>query len=88
MKVEFKESFARDLRNVKGAKLLGRVRELIEAIEQAGSLDEITHLKKLRGGKDFYRVRVGDYRLGLLLKGSAVTFVRFLHRKEIYRYFP
>lgn len=36
----------------------------------------------------YYRIRVGDYRLGLALEGDTVILVRFLHRKEIYRYFP
>jgi mRNA interferase RelE/StbE len=36
----------------------------------------------------FYRVRIGDYRIGLELAGDELIFVRCLHRKEIYRYFP
>jgi len=33
-------------------------------------------------------LRVGDYRLGMIIRSSDVTFVRFLHRSEVYRYFP
>ncbi|NPA92437.1 MAG: type II toxin-antitoxin system RelE/ParE family toxin, partial [Chloroflexi bacterium] len=36
----------------------------------------------------FYRIRLGDYRLGLEIEGDTVVFVRFLHRRDIYRYFP
>ena len=35
MTVRFKESFVRDLRNIKDKGLLIRVRELIELVEQA-----------------------------------------------------
>ncbi|MGH2412635.1 MAG: type II toxin-antitoxin system RelE family toxin, partial [Microcystaceae cyanobacterium] len=35
-----------------------------------------------------YRIRLGDYRIGLFIEGKTVTFARVLHRKEIYRYFP
>ena len=35
-----------------------------------------------------YRIRVGDYRLGLVFDGGTMTFVRCLNRREIYRYFP
>ncbi|MBX6423476.1 type II toxin-antitoxin system RelE/ParE family toxin [Thermosulfurimonas sp. F29] len=45
-------------------------------------------MKKLKGYKDFYRIRIGDYRIGLQIKENKIIFVRFLHRKEIYRCFP
>ncbi len=31
---------------------------------------------------------MGNYRLGLIVEKNAVIFVRFLHCKEVYRYFP
>jgi mRNA interferase RelE/StbE len=86
--VRFKESFVRDLRHIKDKGLLTRVRELIELVEQAPHLGQVVDLKKLRGGGNYYRIRVGDYRIGLIVEGDASTFVRFLHRKDIYRYFP
>jgi mRNA interferase RelE/StbE len=86
--VRFRESFVRDLRNIKDNGLLTRVRELIELVEQAHHLGQVANLKKLRGGGNYYRIRVGDYRLGLTVEGDAVSFVRFLHRKDIYRSFP
>ena len=45
-------------------------------------------LKKLSGGGDYHRIRVGDYRTGTALEGKTVAFVRCLHRKKIYRCFP
>ncbi|MCC5620529.1 type II toxin-antitoxin system RelE/ParE family toxin [Nostoc sp. CHAB 5715] len=33
-------------------------------------------------------MRVGDYRIGFTVAGDTITFVRVLHRKDIYRYFP
>jgi mRNA-degrading endonuclease RelE of RelBE toxin-antitoxin system len=34
-------------------------------------------------------VKVGDYRLGMeMVSNKEVTLRRFLHRKDIYRYFP
>ena len=46
------------------------------------------NLRKLRGSDRYYRIRVGEYRVGLSVEGDTVTFVRFLHRKDVYRYFP
>ena len=44
-------------------------------------------VQKLHGSES-YRIRVGDYRVGFVFEHGAVTFVRCLDRKEIYRYFP
>ena len=65
-----------------------RVRQTIERVEEAQTLQEIGNVKRLRGGERYYRIRVGDYRLGLMLEGDTVIFVRLLHRKDVYRYFP
>jgi mRNA interferase RelE/StbE len=86
--VEFKSSFVRDLKHIRDKALKERVKETIELVEQAQSFPEIGNVKKLRGGDRYYRIRIGDYRLGLVLEDDTVTFVRFLHRKDLYRYFP
>ena len=88
MKVGFRDSFAKDLKGVREKGLLGRVREVIEAVEKADSLVELPNLKKLKGGGDYFRVRVGGYRIGVALNGDTVVFVRFLNRKDIYKHFP
>lgn len=88
MNVEFRDGFLKDLRGVKDQALLRRVRALIEIAEQAQDLDEIGNVKKLKGGGSYYRVRIGDYRVGLAVENDVVTFVRVLNRKDIYRYFP
>lgn len=88
MNVEFRHSFAQDLRAIKNKRLRNRVRRIIELVEQAENLHDIEGIKKLRGGERYYRIRVGDYRIGLLVEENTVTFVRFLHRKDVYRYFP
>jgi mRNA interferase RelE/StbE len=57
-------------------------------VEAAESTAEIAHLKKLRTGQDFYRIRIADFRIGIRIQEDGVHFVRCLDRKEIYRYFP
>jgi mRNA interferase RelE/StbE len=88
VKVEFRDSFAKDLKGVKEKGLLGRVREVIETVEKADSLAGLPNMKKLKGGGNYFRVRVGDYRVGVALDGETVVFVRFLNRKDIYKHFP
>ena len=88
MRIAFRRSFEKDLKNLKDASLLRRVKELIVAVETANSLGEIRGLKKLRGGGNYYRFRIGDFRVGMAVEGEKFTFVRFIHRKDIYKFFP
>lgn len=36
----------------------------------------------------YYRIRIGNYRLGLKQEQDTLTLLRFMHRKDIYTYFP
>jgi len=88
MNVTFRESFAKDLGTIRDKGFLKRVAGVIEAAEEAASLTELPHVKKLKGGAGYYRIRVGGYRLGIVARGNELVFVRILDRKDIYRYFP
>lgn len=88
MNVRFQRLFAKDLKAVRDRALLQRVKVLIEQIEACKELHDLAHVKAIEGGRGYYRIRVGDYRLGLVLEGDTVVLIRFLHRKEIYRFFP
>ena len=61
---------------------------MIEQVEAARTFQQIPNLKRLDARAKYYRIRVGDYRIGFVFEQGAVTFVRCLNRKEIYRYFP
>jgi len=87
MKVQFKKSFAKDLRKVKDKDVLNRIKEIIKQVEEARKLPELAGIKRLRINRNYYRIRIGDYRAGLIIEEDVVTFVRFLHRREFYRYF-
>lgn len=88
MNVEFRESFLKDLRNIENAKLLARVRNAIENVEESDTPQEIHNFKKLKGSDSYFRIRIGQYRVGLKMESDTIIFIRFLSRKEIYRYFP
>ena len=61
---------------------------VIEQIEQSTTLYDIPNVKHLTSDGSYYRIRIGDYRLGLIIEEDTVMVVRFLHRRDIYRYFP
>ena len=88
MKTRFRESFAEDLAALTDAGLRRRIKRVIEQVEAASTFQQIANLKRLEARGKYYRIRVGNHRLGFVFEDGAVTFVRCLDRKEIYRYFP
>ncbi len=88
MQVEFLERFHKDLDKIQVAHVKEVVRKTILKVESANSLSELTNLKKLSGHKHAYRIKIGDYRIGLYIENSIVEFARVIHRKDIYNVFP
>lgn len=89
MNISFDRSFYKSLDKLGDAAIKEKVAALIEQVETVASLSEIPHLKKMEGFKTFYRIRLGDYRVGVELEpGGVVRFLIVAHRKDIYRLFP
>lgn len=61
---------------------------VFDEIPRAKEFSDVKNIKKLRGYESFYRVRIGDYRIGFEYKEREIVFYRVLHRKDIYKYFP
>ena len=78
----------RDVRKLRDRQLSTSLEGVIEQVEAAGKLADISDLKKLKHRGGYFRIKVGEYRCGLQIEGNMVTLVRLLHRKDIYRYFP
>ena len=88
MNVKFESRFEKDLKLVKDRNLLTRLKQIILTCKLSESLGEINGLKKMQGYDSFYRIRLGDYRIGIEVLENEIVFVRFLHRKDIYKFFP
>jgi mRNA interferase RelE/StbE len=88
MNSAFRESFQRDLKKIKDRTVLHEVRAVIENVDNVDSVLDIPSFKKLRGYTDYYRIRLRNYRIGVRIADDTVTFIRILHRRDIYRYFP
>lgn len=89
MQVVFNKRFLKDLSDVP-AKTRLKVEELVfQEIPACSTISQVKNLKKLKGYKEFYRIRFGDYRIGIKINDdSTLSFERILHRKEIYKIFP
>lgn len=88
MKVEFKKSFLKELQRLRNKSLKNSIAACIVQVEAADSISQIKNIKKLSGYDDYYRIRTGDYRIGLKVELNIVYFVVFEHRKDIYKRFP
>ncbi len=77
MKVEFRKSFEKDLKNIKDTKLLEKIKLVIEDIEKAENLQKISNIKTLKGETNYYRIRVRNYRIGIYADQNIVRFIRF-----------
>lgn len=88
-KVEYTKRFLKDL-----AALPIQVQERIEPIvfRQLKSENpfDLGYLEKMKGYPNKYKIRVGNYRIGITVEKNNQTLIcqRIAHRKEIYRVFP
>ncbi len=88
MKVDVLKSFEKDIAKVNDKQLARKVLATIDELETYKTLFEIPHLKKLRQKENYYRIRVGSHRIGIKVVNETIVLIRFLDRKDIYKYFP
>ena len=87
MKTEFLKQFYKDLDKLPTS-VKDDVANAIENVEAASRTTEIKNLKKMVGFKYAYRIKIKDYRIGVIIENGIVEFVRVNHRKDIYNIFP
>ncbi len=86
MRIEVDKRFVKDF-DVLPKYAQKAVTRIIDEIEEASTLFDVSHCVKLQGYKDLYRIRTGDYRvvLSLLICGNTVTLLRVLPRGQVYK---
>jgi len=89
IEVVYADEFLKDLKKLKGTPYYNAIKALcFDNIPALKSTSDIASFKKLKGYDDYYRIRKGDFRIGIKLNGTVITFLRCLSRKDIYKYFP
>ncbi len=89
MKILFDKAFYKSLSKLKNPVVSNQLEEVIEIVQSSQSIREIPQIKKLQGFSHYYRIRLGDYRLGIELEDSqSVRFIVIAHRKDVYKHFP
>jgi mRNA interferase RelE/StbE len=88
MNIVFLKSFEKDLSRLTKQSDKKAIIQVIEMVKNANDIEELSGIKKLKGAKQAYRLRVGHYRIGVFIEKNVVEFARVLHRKDIYNVFP
>ena len=88
MKTGFKASFLKAIKKIEDNQLKSDIANAIRNVESAENLKQIHQLKKLKGYKQYYRIKIGNYRIGIKLEAETIFFVDIDHRRNIYRIFP
>ena len=89
MDLFYGKRFSKDLDDIQNnPNVKKRLLEAIRKFKEAGSISDFQGVRKIQGYSDYFRIKIGDYRLGIKLVQNGVELIRFLHRKEIYRRFP
>lgn len=89
MDILFDSNFSKDLNKLKNNQVKQRLLKIIEKIEQTDNILSISSITKMVGHENFYRIRLGDYRIGCdLIDNKTIVFITIMHRKDIYNNFP
>lgn len=84
----FKKSFLKSVQSVRDKKLRELIVQCINEVETASAIQSVSNIKRLKGHREYYRIRLGTYRIGLKVESDVVLFVVFENRKDIYKNFP
>ncbi len=88
MEIRYHPRFDRDNRLIRIRDLSSRLERTIAELKAASNFREVSGVQSITGWENHYRIRIGDYRLGLRLEGNTAVLLRFGHRREFYRGFP
>ena len=88
MEIRYLRQALKDVNKIKNKKLKSKLYDIITHLKLAENLSEIKNVKTMSNHPEAYRIRVGDYRLGIFYSKDTITIARFLQRSDIYNVFP
>ena len=88
MEVAFTKTFSKQIDALHNESLKSRLAQVVQNVILANTLQDIVNLKKIKGHQTAYRIRIGDYRIGLFFEEGSIIFAYLAHRKDIYNRFP
>lgn len=86
MKVSYTRQFVNDVE--KYPQFKRKIFDVTQTFKNAKTLSELKNIKKLKSAGYDFRLKIGSFRIGFTFSENTILFKRFLHRKDIYRFFP
>jgi len=91
MEIAISRSFIKDIKSAPKPIQLAAdaaIRKLIEAKSLQTSGLDYTKMEGQKKGESYYRIRIGDWRMGIEYLHPKVVILRILSRGTIYKHFP
>ena len=82
MIVKFRKKFSDDLNDISDKVLLKSISNIIQNVESSNKPQEIVGIKKMSGHKDAFRIRIGNYRIGVFIYKDCAEYTRILSREK------
>lgn len=88
MEVEIKKKFLKELSKLP-TEYADTIEEFVfDKLPTYDNLSEIGKVEKMTGYKNYFKIRFGDYRVGIKKEYDTIIIETVKHRREIYKYFP
>ncbi len=88
MEVEIKKKFLKELSKLPNEYADTIEKFIFDKLPTYDNLSEIGKVEKMTGYKNYFKIRFGDYRVGIKKENNTIIVEIVKHRKEIYKYFP
>ena len=88
-KIEYTRRFLKELAKLPDKIQLQAEKMVFEELPSTNPF-ELGYLERMKGYPDKYKIRIGQYRMGITRNKSQKLLIcqRIAHRKDIYRIFP
>jgi mRNA interferase RelE/StbE len=88
MEIQLTRPFQKEVRSL-STPIKMRVLAIIERVIEAESLADVPNLKTMEGAHNYFRIRLGDYRIGIFKRpDNVIEFQRVGTRGDFYNRFP
>jgi len=88
MQVKYNKQFLKELSKLPN-KTSTKIEEFVfESLPKYNTIEQVGNIEKMIGYKNCFKVRFGNYRVGIKRENGYIVITTVKHRGEIYKYFP
>jgi mRNA interferase RelE/StbE len=88
MTVQYTTKFLKQLSRIPASERSRMELFIFSKLPRLVSVGDTGKIERMVGHPGFYKIRFGDYRVGLQQQGDILILKAVMHRKDIYKYFP